>query len=152
MNDQNAPTKKRRLLWLLPAILLLSQSGCLAVAAGTAAGVAATAYYKGNKKEVFSADFDTVYDSTLESLYDLDLIVKKQSRGRGKGTIEALTRTDESVTIELEYEPGKLRADPSYTRVKIRVGTWGDEAASGRIFDHIDARVQYYQSVAVRQP
>lgn len=130
---------------LFAALVLASQSGCLAVAAGAAAGVAGAAYYHGAKRGVFSADFDTVWRATREALLDLHMPIYKESRSANAGTMQVMNSRKETITIDVEHEPARLPSDAAYTRVKIRVGVWGDEAASARIFDHIDYWVQRYQ-------
>lgn len=130
-------TPSRRLLFLLVACLGLSNAGCLAVAAGCAAGGAAGyAYYQGRIGREFPAPPDQVWTACHGALADLNLPVV-QSERNPTSTIESRTREGEKVSLLIDTHPPKVPGDPSMTRVSVRVGVFGDHVTSNRVLDRI---------------
>jgi hypothetical protein len=130
-------TPRRRLLFLLVACLGLSNAGCLAVAAGCAAGGAAGyAYYQGRIGREYPAPPDQVWTAAHAALRDLNLPVVQSERGT-PSTIESRTREGEKVLVLLDAQPPKAPGDPAMTRVSLRFGVFGDHASSNRVLDRI---------------
>lgn len=122
---------------ILAAILagLVGLQGCVAVV-GAAAGGAGVAYVKGEAKKIYDAPIDRVYKAVLIAVKDdLGLIVYESHLAGVDGEIKARRLDDKKVEIDLDALTEKT------TKVKIRVGTWGDEEYSGLIFSKIGQRL-----------
>lgn len=131
--------KRIQILWTvcLGALLTLG-SGCASVVllgAGAAAGVAGVAYVNGELKATLDAPLDRSYGASQAAIKDLQFTIKEQAKDALTGRIESKTANDRTVQIKL----AKL-SDKS-TEVRIRVGTFGDEALSRTVFDKIKSRL-----------
>jgi hypothetical protein len=121
---------------LLAACLL---SGCAAaVLAGAAAGagVGTAVYVEGEHSQVHTAGLDRTWTATMATLQQMDLQVEQQQKDELGGNIEAKRVDGTSVTIK--EEP----VGTATTRVRIRVGTFGDQQASEAIQKRIDANLR----------
>jgi hypothetical protein len=117
---------------------MVSQSGCLLVAAGAAAGGAAGyAYYKGKTCNSFAAGFEDTWAAAHTALNDLGMPILKDERNQGSGTIKTQTADGDRVKIHLELIPSKIPAEGMLTRVCVRVGTFGDHPVSERVLYQI---------------
>jgi len=91
---------------------------------------------KGEAKKIYDAPIDQVYKAALIAVKDdLGLIVYESHLEGLDGEIKARRLDDKKVKIDLDVLTEKT------TKVKIRVGTWGDEEYSGLIFSKIDQRL-----------
>jgi len=114
---------------------LAGLQGCVAVV-GAAAGGAGVAYVMGEAKKIYDAPIERVYNAALTAVKDdLGLIVYESHQTGMKGKIKSRRWDDKAVKIDLKALTERT------TRVKIRVGTWGDEEYSGLIFSKIDKRL-----------
>lgn len=129
-------TRRRRLLFLLVAVLGLSNAGCLAVAAGCAGGAAGYAYYQGRVGRDFPAEPDPVWTAANTALADLNLPVVHTER-TPVSLLESRNRDGEKVSLFLDTQPAKAPGDPTMTRVSVRVGVFGDHVLSNQILDRI---------------
>lgn len=117
---------------LLAAWLL---SGCAAaVLAGMAggAGVGAAMYVEGEHSQVHKAALDRTWAATLEALKQMNLRVDRSNKDALGGTIEA--KRADGTDVKIKEEP----AERSTTRVRIRIGTFGDQQGSEAIQTQID--------------
>lgn len=117
---------------------LLSGAGCASVAllgAGAAAGVAGVAYVNGELKASLDAPIDKVYSASLAAIKDLQFTQKETAKDALFARIEAKTANDRSIHITLNKTGDKI------TELRIRVGTFGDEALSRTIHDKIKGRL-----------
>ncbi len=125
-------------LLLLGTSLMLQGCLLLAAGAGAGAGVGSVAYIRGELQTTYAAPLDRTWNAALGALKDLQIPVHNTRKDALGGTIEA-TRADGS-KVKLTLEP----AGPGTTSVKIRVGTFGDEAASkainGRIAEKLGTK------------
>jgi hypothetical protein len=131
-----ARVKRAVLLGLAAAAL--ANGGCLLVAAGAgagAAGAAGYAYVKGQQEHEYTAGLDDAYAAVRTALLELHFPILAESRQPGRSRIESRTADGAPVVINLESAASRVPAPGPATRVSIRVGTFGDETASGRIFD-----------------
>jgi uncharacterized protein DUF3568 len=116
----------------LLAVCLIS--GCAAaVLAGAAggAGVGTAAYIEGEDSRTHSANLDQTWSATLVALKQMDIRVDKSNKDALGGLIEAKRADGTDVKIKEEPAEGKT------TRVKIRIGVFGDQDASEAIQDKI---------------
>lgn len=117
----------------LLGVALVLQTGCalLLVGGGAAAGVGGYAYVKGELKATEKASLDKVWDASLAAMQELQFAVTAQAKDALTGELTARTAQDKKVTIQLKALPD------SSTEIKVRVGTFGDEALSLVIMDKI---------------
>jgi hypothetical protein len=117
------------LVAVLVAITFLT--GC-AVAAGAAAGVGTYAWSTGKLSFTTPNSVSQTKDATLAAFNELDIITTKQKVDDLGGTIKGKTARGKTVTVDLQ--PVSLA---NVTEIEIRVGFFGDRAASERIADAI---------------
>src|SRR5881227_1175046 len=114
-----------RMSYLLLAATTLGVSGCLAVAAGTAAvagGAAGYAYYKGGVAQDYHASFPDSWNATLGALSDLGMPLVYNEAGKDSGSVESRNAANDKVTISLETTPGKVPTESPTTNISVRVG------------------------------
>jgi hypothetical protein len=113
--------------------------GCvlLAIGTGAAAGAGAVAYLKGELQTTYATPLDQTYQATQDALGDLDYRILSTQKDRTEGEIEAKRVGGDSVKVKLSV-PGE-----GTTLVKIRVGIFGDEAASRTIERKISSRLGF---------
>ena len=116
------------ILLLLPVL-----GGCalMLVGAGAGAGAGTVAYIQGEHSQVHAGNYERVWSATLAALGQMNIRVIKTEKDALSGTITARRADDTSVTVKVE----PTGADT--TTVKIRVGMFGDRAAS----ESIQARI-----------
>ncbi|MBU6412849.1 MAG: DUF3568 family protein [Planctomycetes bacterium] len=121
----------------LASLLLASTtilSGCLVVAAA-GAGAGTYAYVTGELSSVEQANVDKVWKATQEAVKELQFTVKEQSKDALQGRLVAEQADKTDITIKVERETDTL------TKVRIRVGVFGDEATSRLIMDKIKSNI-----------
>jgi hypothetical protein len=109
-------------------------SGCAPLiffGAGTAAGVAGFKYYDGALNVIYQAPYMDTWDAALNALSRMNLKVEKSDHDLKKGEIAARRPDGTRVTISVAYK------SPNETEAVIRVGFFGDEAASVAIKEKI---------------
>jgi len=116
------------ILLLLPVL-----GGCavMLVGAGAGAGAGTVAYVQGEHSQVHAGNYERVWSATLAALSQMHIKVIKTEKDALSGTITARRADDTSVTVKVE----PTGADT--TTVKIRIGMFGDRAAS----ESIQARI-----------
>jgi hypothetical protein len=127
--------EKRWLILGAMIFVLVGLPGC-AMVVGAAAGAAGVAYVKGEAEKIYDAPIARVYNATLVAVKDdLGLVVYESYLAGLEGEIEARRLDEKEVDIDLKA------LTENTTKVKIRVGTWGDEEYSRLIFSKIDKRL-----------
>lgn len=107
-------------------------SGCLAAAIGAGViGVGTVAYIKGDLEVVEAKDIDVVYDATRRAMRQLGLRMVKERKDLDSGLIVARDAEDEEIKIILRS------TQDGGTKLSIRVGLFGDQARSVRIYQKI---------------
>jgi len=126
----------KAIIFVLLSVSLMLQ-GCmlLALGAGAAAGAGTVAYVKGELQTTYAASLDRTWNATLETIKDLDFRIIATQKDETEGDIEAKKIGGDKVRIVLSI------AGPGTTLVKIRVGIFGDEAASRAISNRIASRL-----------
>jgi hypothetical protein len=109
-------------------------SGCLAVAAGAGAGTA-VAYARGQLEANVSADFENTAAASSRALQQLGIAKVSEHKDSLIDMIVARNAADKKIEIRLENLAKGL------TKVRIRIGVFGDEALSMAILDKIKANL-----------
>jgi hypothetical protein len=126
---------------ILCVLLFLSfiLQGCvlLAIGTGAAAGAGVVAYIKGELQTTYATPLDQTYQATLDALEDLDYRILSTQKDGTEGEIEAKRVGGDGVKVKLSV------SGRGTTLVKIRVGIFGDEAASRTIERKIASRLGF---------
>jgi alpha-L-arabinofuranosidase len=116
------------LTFLLVSAAVLVQ-GCLIAAVGAGAGT--VAYLRGDLQAVEAKDINTVYAAAKNAVKQLDLTVTKDNKDAMSAVVIARDAEDKKITITLNA------ATEDTTKISIRVGIFGSETKSRRIYDQI---------------
>jgi hypothetical protein len=123
-----------RIIKAVQIILLLTistvLSGCLAAAVGAGA-VGTVAYIKGDIEAVENKGIDDVYTATKKTMKKLGLSVTQDQKDAISAEIIARDAEDKKITIKLSS------TGYGSTKLSIRVGLFGDETKSTRIYQEI---------------
>jgi hypothetical protein len=114
--------------WSISALAL--SSGCLVVAAG-AAGAGTVAYVRGELEVVLPNTLESVDAATNRALQRLQFVKVSEAKDALSAKIIARTAQDKKIETILEKRGDTL------TRVRIRVGIFGDEMISRALLDAI---------------
>lgn len=117
--------------WLTCAAVILSCSGCLAVAVGAAGGVAGAVYVMGKLKDELNQPVPVVHEATVAAMKDLQLRLSEDKADKLSAHMESEFSDGARIWIDLES------ISDARTQVTIRVGYTGDEARSRKIYDTI---------------
>lgn len=123
---------KRIAVLMMLAILAVGVSGCVVAAIG-AATAGSVVYVRGEIESYFDTDVQNLYDATLKAMGDLKLYVIDQKHDALSAEVIARNSADQKVVVKIDG------SDRQLVKVTIRVGFWGDEAASRAILDRISA-------------
>jgi hypothetical protein len=117
------------------ALLVLSaMSGCLAVAAGAGAG-ATVAYVRGDLDTTLSANLELSDRAANSALTQLQFAKISESKDALQAIIIARNAADKKIELHLE------RLADDATKLKIRVGTFGDDALQATILEKVKANL-----------
>jgi hypothetical protein len=124
--------------WLLLALLTLTQTGCLLVAAGAAGGAAlGYAYYRGKVCQGYAATLPDTWAATHTALAELGFPISKEDQPAG--AIESRVGSD---VIKISVDAYSAPYDPvPVTQVCVRVATFGDHPLSERVLAQIGAHL-----------
>ena len=111
------------------------QEGCVAAVVGAGAGAGTYAYVRGEYQTTYSYPLEKTYSATLAALKDLQMPVVSSVKDLTDGTIESKKGDGSDVKILLKSEGVNV------TSVKVRIGVFGNEAASRLIADKISGRL-----------
>lgn len=117
------------------ALALGPLTGCVAVVVGIAAGAGTVAYVRGELETTLSAGYEKSVEATNLAVQQLQFARVAERRDALSDTITVRTAGDRKVVIRIN----KI-ADFS-SRVRIRVGIFGDEALSLTILEKIRANL-----------
>ncbi len=123
-------TLKFRVACAAAALALASLTGCVAVVAG-AAGAGTVAYVRGELESTLSAGYEKSVEATNLAVQQLQFAKVSERRDALMDTITVRTAGDRKVVIRIS----KI-ADLN-SKVRIRVGWFGDEALSLTILEKI---------------
>ena len=118
-------------------VAALMSVGCAAalIGGGAAVGMGAAAYIRGELEAHEDAALDQVYEASLRAMDDLEFRVTEYEKDAVDARIEAKGAGDKKIQVALDR-----KADET-TRIRIRVGTFGDEEVSRLILDKIRANL-----------
>jgi hypothetical protein len=115
---------------LLLVTLPIVTSGCFVLAAG-AAGAGTVAYIRGELDATLPNNLDAVDAATNRAIQHLQFVKVSESKDALSAVITARTAQDKKIEIRLD------KAGDALTRVRIRVGIFGDETISRALLDAI---------------
>ncbi len=117
------------------AVLLgsLMTTGCpiLIFGAGAAAGVGIYTYVRGESKRDYPVPHEKAWQASQEALKELEMPVFSTTKDKLKGVLKARRADGQAVQIKVN------RVDENITRIRVRVGKFGDKDASVRIHEAI---------------
>jgi Protein of unknown function (DUF3568) len=126
----------------LLAACALANCGCLLVAAGTAVGAATgVAYVNGKISATYFAYPRDVWMATRQGLTELGMPLLKESFDGFNGSVESKTSDGDKVFITLECLSPAGTIDGAFTRLSIRIASFGDRKGSELIFQQIGSHV-----------
>jgi Protein of unknown function (DUF3568) len=153
MRDRWPHALARWAAYVLFAVLVLGQAGCLLVACGVAGGAAAGyCYTQGKVCQTYHADLLDSWMATRTALAELGMPVVTERRDGSEGYLETRTADADKVRIYLETFPGRVPADGLVTRVSVRVATFGDHLLSNRILDQVSQHLAPADAVPPSTP
>jgi len=121
--------KKQIFVTVLLMGTLLFVGGCVVAAAGAGAGT--VAYIRGDLESVQAHKLDAVYKATEKALDELELNVVRRTKDALSAVIVARDAQDKKITIKL------TATAENTTKLSIRVGFFGSETKSRRIYEQI---------------
>src|SRR5262249_33701002 len=126
------PGLKRSLIgtaYIAVALAALGNAGCLAVAAGVAAGGAAGYMYcKGRLCDVYPTELDGARSAVRAALADLGMPLEKEEGDYRSAVIHGRTLAGESIKVDVKPLSGSGPA--AQTRICVRINTFGDHPLS----------------------
>ncbi|MCA9402216.1 MAG: DUF3568 family protein [Candidatus Omnitrophica bacterium] len=112
----------------LLCLTVVCAQGCMLVA-GAAVGAGGYAYATGALAKNVDANYADVHSAALDGLRDTGAFVVKETIGQSSADIHA--ESEDGTTIKIDIEALTERA----AQIKIRYGTFGNEAESLRILN-----------------
>ena len=145
--------RRRRLIGLAVALLVLANAGCVMLAATAVGGGAfGLAYVNGKVTETFDASLDATSTAAFSALQELALPMEGKDLGPAHAEIDSRTGTGRQIQIDLDAIAPAVPADPPQTKVGIRVVAFGDEELSRLLFDQIQHRLRNPAPVNANPP
>jgi hypothetical protein len=123
----------RLLAGLFLGAFAVAGSGCLIVAVG-AAGAGTVAYVRGDLQATLDADYGDALKATRAGLDRMQYGVVSERGDALAGEFIARTALDQKVQVRVTKESDKT------TKIRIRVGIFGDEEISRALLDAVKAR------------
>lgn len=111
--------------------LMLASCAPVLFLGGAAAGVAGYKYYEGALEVIYESPFMETWDATLRALDRMDIEVTNKKHDLTSGKISGIKSDMQEVKLSFKYR------STEETVVSIRVGVFGDEAASDAIKEGI---------------
>jgi hypothetical protein len=126
--------KTKFLLGTLLSGFLFLQTGCimLGIAAAGAAGGGYVAYNKGGLEILEPVSYDDAFNAVDATVQDMGMALQEREKKPLAGVVMAKSHYGK-VTYSLENAGEKL------TQIRIRVGTFGDQAAQRQIYAKLKA-------------
>ncbi len=102
-------------------------SGCVPLMVGAAAGAGAAAWINGDLEVNFDAPVSTVHSAAIRGLRKLELPITSEDKDKHHARIRSKYSDGKDVTIDITAITERT------SKVKIRVGVFGDQARSEAI-------------------
>lgn len=137
---RSTPRRAAAALAVTLALLAVLLSGCAAalLTGGAAASAGTVAYVRGEHSQVHAGSFDRVWTAAAAALKQMEFKGVVEQKDALAGTLTARRADDTPVTLKVEPAGGDA------TRVKVRVGTFGDrpvsEAIQARIVQNLGGK------------
>jgi hypothetical protein len=136
MNFMRSSMLRSRVVAALLAIApVVTLTGCIALAAGAAAGAGAVAYVRGELDTSLNANLDAVDRAANRAGDELKFAKINESADALTRILTLRTADDKKIEIRL------TRTTDTLTRVRIRVGLLGDETLSRLLLEKIQANL-----------
>lgn len=119
---------------ILLIMSVVGSQGC-AVLIGAAAGAGGMAYFRGTLEKNFDKPLKKVHKTTLNALKSIDVFITRDDLNRDSAKIKGVFPDEKKVTVNIEGLTERA------TRIKIRVGIFGDETKSIMILNTIQKRL-----------
>jgi len=113
--------------------LVLNQ-GCVAVVAGAGAG-AAVAWVRGDLETTLDVGLDKGVEAANAAIAQLKFAKVSEKKDALQAILIARTAADKKIEIRVEHQAAKV------TKLKIRVGLFGEEALSLAILEKVKANL-----------
>ena len=114
--------------------ITVTSSGCFAVAAGAGAG-AAVAYVRGDLDATLEAGFEKSVRAANKAIEQMQFAKVSENKDALQATIIARNAADKKIELHVD----KLTSEA--TKLKIRVGTFGEDALQISILDKIKSNI-----------
>jgi hypothetical protein len=120
---------KKLAVMVFGVFLVLTQTGCIlfGLAAASAAGGGVVAYNKGDLEMLEPVSYEDAFNAVDATIQDMGMAMQKREKKPLAGIIKAKSHFGK-VTYSLENMGEKM------TFIKIRVGTFGDQAVQRQIY------------------
>jgi len=129
--NQSLPSRLAAIVTLAAALM---GSGCAAVVAGAGAG-AAVAYVRGDLEATLDTGLGQSLRATNQAIGQLKFAKISEKEDALLAIVIARNAADKKIEIRLEKQSAAL------TKIKIRVGMFGDEALSMAVLDKVRANL-----------
>lgn len=116
---------------LVAAIPLLGGCALFLIGAGVAAGVGTVAYVNGDLRGSEEVSVDHAFTAVVKTMNELEFKISEQQKDAIAGKVVARRADGTAIGIYVK------RQTDSMTEIRVRVGTFGDEALSKLIYDKI---------------
>ena len=128
---------KLRQSFLLCCLLftVLTSSGCFALLLGGAAGAAGVVYIQGVLEKNFDSSLKDTHAATLKALKSEGIFIKTDELNVANSEIKGEFADGEKIQVNIEALTEKS------SKVKVRVGVFGDEAKSNALMSAIEKRL-----------
>ena len=136
----------RALSLVLSVVMCSALGGCLgpevaATAGGTVAQTGATAFIGGELHKAYKLPMEQVAEAARAAIESLKL--RPGVDRINEHSIYLMAREENGREISMRLEP----VSPVVTRLKIRVGVWGDQSVSDLVLHEIEARIESLQTL-----
>jgi len=116
-------------------LLIFATSGCVPLVLGAAAGAGGYAYVRGELERNFDNSVKDIHKATLRALKTQDVFVQMDELNLHSAKFRGEYEDGKSVTVNIESLTERS------SKVKIRVGTFGDEVKSQGLMNAIERKL-----------
>ncbi|WP_200761641.1 DUF3568 family protein [Poriferisphaera corsica] len=129
---------KRLSAVLMLVLVCASGSGCVALALAGIAGAAGmgVAFYMGEYEGYLAANPPQITDAAGDVLRGMGVKIETEASSWDRGKITGLMGNEDEVVIKIRKKSEQM------SQVAVRVGVFGDERTSAKLYNQIKARLQ----------
>lgn len=125
---------KKLFLPFMLGLSLVVNNGCPVVFVGGAAGAGTVAYMGGELKSTEEVSLSRAWKASQAAMADLEFTTKEKAKDAFDAELKADGAGGKKIKVTLK------KISDSSTEIRIRVGTFGDEALSLQILERIKKR------------